>query len=213
MSFKSIASNSIVLVSLLLISIVLVVFTHRQMQAFVEANQQKAFEKTLSELLPTHSYNNKLIEDKVLLDAGTLSNRKAEYAYFAFWDNTPKAVIFPATALDGYGGDIQIMVSIHFDGSLAAVRVLPPHNETQGLGDAIEIQKSNWMLGFNNKSLENTEHKHWALKQDGGAFDQISGATLTSRAVVNTVYRSLVYFNQHQHHLLAQLEQHKQHHE
>ena len=38
--------------------------------------------------------------------------------------------------------------------------------------------------------------ENWAVRKDGGAFDQFVGATITPRAVVQAVYRALQYFEE-----------------
>ena len=87
----------------------------------------------------------------------------------------------------------KLLVGIHQDGRVAGVRVVK-HNETPGLGDAIEVRKSDWILGFDGKSLLNPIAEAWKVKRDGGEFDQITGATITPRAIVKTVKNTLDYF-------------------
>ena len=84
---------------------------------------------------------------------------------------------------------------------MLGVRVIS-HTETPGLGDKIEVTKSTWILSFNGPSLQNLSIEEWAVKKDGGTFDQFSGATITPRAVVNAVYRGLQFFKKHQAELL-----------
>ena len=50
------------------------------------------------------------------------------------------------------------------------------HKETPGLGDAIEIEKSSWILDFNHKSLLSPTDNGWQVKKDNGVFDQFTGA-------------------------------------
>ena len=76
-------------------------------------------------------------------------------------------------------------------------------NRSCGLGDAIDASKSDWVLGFNDRSLTNPDKKGWAVKRDGGIFDQFTGATVSPRAVVNAVHRSLLYFDAHKDELFA----------
>ncbi|MCK5091538.1 MAG: RnfABCDGE type electron transport complex subunit G, partial [Gammaproteobacteria bacterium] len=70
------------------------------------------------------------------------------------------------------------------------------HHETPGLGDAIEETRSDWVLSFSGKSLENPNKAGWKVKKDGGVFDQFTGATITPRAVVKAVHKALLYYNQ-----------------
>lgn len=98
-----------------------------------------------------------------------------------------------AVAPEGYNGNIYLLVAIKIDGTLSGVRVVS-HKETPGLGDGIETSRSNWILSFNGKSLDNLTNKQWAVKRDGGDFDQFTGATITPRAVVKAVNNALHYF-------------------
>ena len=82
------------------------------------------------------------------------------------------------------------------DGSVAGVRALA-HRETPGLGDQVDIRKSDWILGFDGKSLDNPSLPGWAVKKDKGVFDQFTGATITPRAVVAATLRALQYARAH----------------
>ncbi|MBF0624499.1 MAG: RnfABCDGE type electron transport complex subunit G [Magnetococcales bacterium] len=100
-------------------------------------------------------------------------------------------VAFTVTAPDGYSGNIDIMLGVKTDGVLSGIKVLS-HAETPGLGDKITL--TNWPDAFKGKSLGTAK---WAVKKDGGEFDQFAGATITPRAVVGAVKRGLEYFEQH----------------
>ncbi|QUN06388.1 RnfABCDGE type electron transport complex subunit G [Shewanella yunxiaonensis] len=89
---------------------------------------------------------------------------------------------------EGYGGTISFLLGVNSDGVISGVRILS-HSETPGLGDKIELAKSQWILSFNQHSLKNTSL--WAVKKDGGTFDQFAGATITPRAVVNGVHQAM----------------------
>jgi len=125
-------------------------------------------------------------------------------AYRARKNNQDVAIIFNATAHNGYSGNIDLLIGVNIDGTLAGVRAVK-HTETPGLGDAIDIKKSNWITQFNLKSLLNpSTDKQWAVKKDGGSFDQMTGATVTPRAIVGTVHKTLKYFAQHKDSLFKQ---------
>ena len=78
------------------------------------------------------------------------------------------------------------------DGTIAGVRAVK-HRETPGLGDKVDLRKSQWILDFNGKSLTNPPPVQWGVRKDGGAFDQFTGATITPRAVVAAVQRALQF--------------------
>lgn len=91
----------------------------------------------------------------------------------------------------GYGGPIRLLLGVDSSGAITGVRVLS-HSETPGLGDLIEVGKSSWITSFNGHSLANTSQRQWAVRKDGGDFDQFSGATITPRAVVGAVHQALL---------------------
>jgi Na+-translocating ferredoxin:NAD+ oxidoreductase subunit G len=109
----------------------------------------------------------------------------------------PVGIIFPISTGQGYNGTIRLWLAVNLQGEILGVRVYA-HGETPGLGDKIDLQVANWVLDFNGKSLVNTAITDWAVKRDGGKFDQFSGATITPRAVVAAVHAGLTQFHQHQ---------------
>lgn len=114
--------------------------------------------------------------------------------YVAELPNQKPAVILSAVANDGYAGDIELLVGITYDGTVTGVRVTQ-HQETPGLGDDIDIKKSPWILRFDGTSL--TAPAVWSLRRDGGEFDQLTGATITPRAVVKAVKLTLTFYHEH----------------
>lgn len=111
-------------------------------------------------------------------------------------------IILSIEAPNAYTESIRLIVGINQTGSLTGVRVTR-HKETPGLGDQIEIDKSPWILSFNNTSLLNPEAEGWQVKKDGGEFDQMTGATITPRAIVKAVYQALLFFDEHKAQLLT----------
>lgn len=161
---------------------------------------------SLSEVIPAGSYSNNLLEDKVFVDSeGMLPGGEETLAYLAREEGKVVGVAFQLAASGGYTGPIQLIIGINSQGEILGVRVVS-HAETPGLGDKIEISKADWILGFNGRSLENLSEKEWAVKKDGGVFDQFSGATITPRAVVNGVNLGLRFFDRHRAELLGSLE-------
>lgn len=156
-------------------------------------NEREFRAKALYEIVPRATIDNDLLSDTFEIQVSELGHDMPVTAYKARKGNTVSAVILPVVAPDGYSGKIGMIVGIKRDGSLAGVRVLS-HKETPGLGDKVETKKSDWILSFNGKQKNNTDDKVWAVKKDGGDFDQFTGATITPRAVVNAVGRALDYF-------------------
>lgn len=153
---------------------------------------RKAEEKALLQIVPRERHDNSMLDDTIPLNKGELGLRQDKRIYLARKGPEVIAAIFPATARDGYSGDIDLVVGVNADGSVAGVRVLT-HKETPGLGDAVDLNKSDWVLGFNGRSLKNPEPARWAVKKDKGVFDAFTGATITPRAVVAATRRVLEY--------------------
>ena len=93
----------------------------------------------------------------------------------------------------GYAGQIRLMLGVGADGRVLGTSVLA-HKETPGLGDKIEARKSDWIQRFNGLALGHPPLEKWKVKKDGGEFDQFTGATITSRAVVGAVRDGLELF-------------------
>ncbi len=155
-------------------------------------NQQEARARALYEILP-RSLDPKLHEHLIQVDGPLLGLHQPSDAWQAVVDGQVRAVILPAIAPDGYSGDIRLLVGINADGSVAGVRALD-HKETPGLGDRIDLSKSNWIDGFVGQVMNGADDPQWAVKKDGGRFDQFTGATITPRAVVNATGRAIQYF-------------------
>jgi Na+-translocating ferredoxin:NAD+ oxidoreductase subunit G len=115
----------------------------------------------------------------------------------------PAAAIFVPIAPAGYNAPIRLLVGMSPQGVLTGVRVLS-HRETPGLGDAIELRKSTWVLQFDGKHLGDPPSELWAVRKDDGAFDGLTGATITPRAVVRAVHDTLVYFERNRETLLVE---------
>ncbi|GMR01251.1 MAG: electron transport complex subunit RsxG [Gammaproteobacteria bacterium] len=164
----------------------------------IEHNEKLTLLRKLNNIIPAESYDNDLLLDTIIIKPSILLNTKEEsLAYRARKNSQNVAVVFSSIAPSGYNGPIHLLVGVNTDGTLAGVRVVK-HRETPGLGDVVDISHSNWILGFNDKSLSNPDTKGWKVKRDGGTFDQFTGATITPRAVVKAVHNALLYFEKNQ---------------
>ena len=163
----------------------------------VECNKQAALMASLNEVMPHDRHDNDLLADRITV-SDPLLGRNGHHIYRARQDGEPNGAVLEATAPDGYGGNIALIVGVDMQGKVQGVRVVPPHNETPGLGDKIETKKSEWIYGFIGLSLGNPADAGWAVKKDGGQFDSFTGATITPRAVVGAVHRALQYFDANQ---------------
>lgn len=182
----------------------LVAVTYEGTKEQIAENERLSLLKSLGQLVTPEQYDNNLLEERITLDADPLlGTTDSSYAYLAKTAGKVHTVLLTPSSHEGYSGTINLLVGIDRQGNVIGVRTLQ-HKETPGLGDLIDIQKSDWILSFNGHSLDNLSKTEWAVKKDGGLFDEFTGATITPRAVVRAVYKSLHYFRQNRKQLLTQ---------
>jgi electron transport complex protein RnfG len=156
-----------------------------------------------AQVLAGHPHDNDLLADVLTLrDPELLGPTAAITAYRARLHGQAVAVVLEPVAPDGYAGAIRLLVAVAPDGTILGVRVAS-HRETAGLGDFIDVRRSDWIERFTGRSAGNPELTRWRVRKDGGDFDQYTGATITSRAVVVTLARTLEFFARHRAELLS----------
>lgn len=158
-------------------------------------NETEARSRLVAQVLPAGSYDNDLLTDSRELpqaDSHRLGIESGAHVYLAKKGGTTIAVVLETTAPDGYAGAIKLLVAVGRDGSTQGVRVVT-HKETPGLGDYIDVAKSNWIHQFDGKSLSQPSPERWKVRKDGGDFDANAGATISPRAVVRAVKGALEY--------------------
>ncbi len=176
----------------------------------IKAQAQLQLLGTLHSIIEPSRYNNDITQDCVSSNSPLLGGSKSsakdkqanQTAYIARKDSTPIAIAITSTAPDGYNGNIELIVAINMDNSISGVRVLK-HQETPGLGDKVELRKSDWIHSFAGKKLLSEKDSRWAVAKDGGMFDQFTGATITPRAIVKATRKALLYFKDNKQSLLA----------
>ena len=204
MNIRQIALSAALLFLFAVVGVGLVAYTYDHTAERIHDNERKALLRSINELLPADEYDNDIFHDIMTVPGNDLLGTDEPVTiYRARKQGWPVAAVLSVTAPDGYNGTIKLLVAIKLDGTLAGVRVVS-HRETPGLGDGIEIERSDWILGFNNRSLNNPPGKKWKVKRDGGEFDQFTGATITPRAVVKAVHKALLYFQTRHQRLFTQ---------
>jgi H+/Na+-translocating ferredoxin:NAD+ oxidoreductase subunit G len=161
----------------------------------IAAAQREVEARTLMEVIQDIPHDNDILSDslEVPADGRAILHTKDQLIHVARQNGEPVAFIFPSMAPDGYSGAIYMLVGIGIDGQISGVRVTT-HGETPGLGDKVDIKKSNWITGFAGLSLAEVPDSQWAVRKDGGRFDAFTGATITPRAVVAQIKRTLDYY-------------------
>lgn len=179
-----------------LVATVLLAGTYLLTRDRIAAAEQRARTQALEVVLPPARYDNDLLADTVNVQAPAwlgLENTRVHRATLA---GQPSALVFEAEAPDGYGGPIRLLLAVDAEGRVLGVRVTR-HRETPGLGDDIEAARSDWISRFTGRAMGDPPEAGWAVRKDGGDFDQFAGATVTPRAVVRAVHRALGFVARH----------------
>jgi electron transport complex protein RnfG len=161
----------------------------------IEANQAAYALEIITEVLPAGGYDNEPHIDVIWLsDEALPGSQSALPAYRARQGDRLVATALTAVAEDGYVGPIRLLIGVDVDGNIIRVRPIK-HRETPGLGDKLEPQKSDWISQLDGaRPAADANAANWTLRRDGGDLNQISGATVTSRAVIRAVRQTQAYY-------------------
>lgn len=205
--FKQMFSSAYKLSLFMFVCIVLLLGVYQLTAPQIAHEHREAMLKTFNKVLPATLYNNTPLEDTLTItdeaSLALLGSKEPVIIYRARQNNQPAGVIFQLVARNGYSSHITLLMGVLPNGTVSGVRVLN-HRETPGLGDKIEEQKDDWILSFKGRTLQvNTTNNQliandprWAVKKDGGEFDQFTGATITPRAVIAAVKNALLFVHQ-----------------
>lgn len=129
---------------------------------------------------------------QVLPQAATFEVKERDSLWYGLDGSGAKVGIVVRSGLRGYGGPVPVLAGIDLSGLVVGIKVASAAEglkETPGLGlKATESRFTRQLLGADSTV---------ALKKNGGAVDAISGATITSRAVVDGVNRSIRKYAAH----------------
>jgi len=193
----SVWTSGLILATLAAICTALVAVTHHVTAIRILANELEYLEQSLIPVLGGIAYTNDLPGSVLIIEPPhDLPGAGPVTVYRAYSGATPVAALFVVTARDGFSGSIKILIGIDTSASVTRVRILE-HSETPGLGDLIEASKSEWIHQFENTSLSMPTRQSWSIKRDGGEFDQLTGASITPRAIIKAIKETLLYFETH----------------
>jgi electron transport complex protein RnfG len=167
----------------------------RATDADIHAAVARDMKQSFAVVLPGQ-YENDLLKDTLTLNGpnGDVTVYRARRA------GQVEALVYKVSG-NGYAGAIDCIMGVDRTGHITGVRVIT-HKETPGLGDKIEAAKNRWIYSFEGKYLGDPPLEKWAVKKDGGVFDQFAGATITPRGVVKAVKGGLEFFEKNRAQLL-----------
>lgn len=162
----------------------------------IELNEQAFLEQSLRPVLPDLQVGASISQSRLVIEPPhPMPGDEPAIIYRVYDNEQPVAALFAVTAMGGYAGPIRVLIGVRYNGELSGVRILS-HRETPGLGDRIVSTRSDWVQQFPGKSLGKPPLAKWYLETDGGEFDQLTGATVTPRAVLRAIRETLLYFNE-----------------
>ncbi|MDN3614490.1 MAG: electron transport complex subunit RsxG [Vibrio gallaecicus] len=200
---NAIRKNGLTLAIFACASTGLVAVTHYLTKDTIKQQEQAQLLSVLNQVVPHNLHDNELFSSCILLNTPELGTEQSMPAYIATLNDQPSAIAIEAIAPDGYNGEIKLIVGIEQDGTILGTRVLS-HKETPGLGDKIDLRVTDWITSFKGKQVTESNVSRWAVRKDGGDFDQFTGATITPRAVVKAVKKAVVYVNTNKETLYSQ---------
>ncbi len=145
----------------------------------IKRTKKKVRLEAIKKVLP--ECDNDPIEDKV-----TIKKDGREWTFYvALQKDSYAGAAFQTSSQKGYGGKIELMVGVNNKNELQAIAILT-QAETPGLG--AKIEEPAFKKQFAGRDIKETR---WKVKKDGGDIDQITAATISSRAVVDAVEKGL----------------------
>jgi Na+-translocating ferredoxin:NAD+ oxidoreductase subunit G len=197
---QSISKNGLILSAFAMITSGLIALTYFATHQQIATQQQAKLQGILNAIIEPSLYDNAIASNCVnVISSDALGSEEPQRIYRALKQDKPVGVAIETTAPDGYSGKIKIVVGLIDDDKgniiVSGVRVLD-HKETPGLGDKIDIRVNDWILSFAEKIFNPDTLQRFAVKKDGGQFDQFTGATISPRAVVKAVKRSALYYQE-----------------
>ncbi len=196
---KNMIRSALLLSLFALVGTGLLSLTYEATHERIAQNERDELIRNLHKIISPDKHDNDIFHDTIEIQHPyLLGTEKPVTVYRARKNGVPVTAVFSSIAPNGYNGTIKLLIGIDTKGQLTGVRVIA-HRETPGLGDAIEAERSDWILGFKGKSLLKPAEKDWKVKKDGGFFDQFTGATITPRAIVKAVKNTLLYYKLNKH--------------
>lgn len=203
MTDRPVWKSGITLAVIAAVCTALVALTWQLTEQRIEDNRTAWLERSLEPALAGLFFDSPVTESMLTIpQPHELPGTEAAIVYRIYAGDEPVAALFVVTARDGYAGPIRLLIGVAMDATVTGVRVLE-HRETPGLGDRIETGKSDWVLQFDGNSLRDPQPERWKIKGDGGAFDQLTGASITPRSIIKAIKTTLMYFELHRDALFA----------
>ena len=188
--------GAILLAMAVLLALMLLATVNKLTEKPIKESRQQWLLNNLAAVLPPGPFDsNPALSHRQHVQAALGSTEPLDI-YTAYQSGKPVAAVLEVIAPHGYSGNIRLLMGVRPDGELIAARVIE-HRETPGLGDKIDSRKSDWIMQFDGQSTFATTVADWQMKKEGGNFDALTGATITSNAVAQALFRALDWYTSH----------------
>lgn len=184
-------------------SIILLTIAHQLSKQRIEQSELAWKMENLRAVLPSGRFDNDPLSTQFQHVEPILGSEAPLDVYVVFQNDQPSAAALEIIAGNGYNGDIRLLLGISYKGEIIGVRVIE-HRETPGLGDDIEIIRSDWITQFDGRSVVSSHPADWQIKRNGGQFDAITGATITPLAIINAVQSAIRWFETNKERLFSE---------
>lgn len=185
--------NGLVLGGSAALAILVIIVAFKLTRAPIEKTAHQQLQANLTQLLIADSYDNNPATDIVMVSDQALGSVEEQPIYRARAFGKPTGAVVSTIAPNGYNGPIRMLIGFNYNGDIVAVRVTH-HQETPGLGDDIDEQRSNWIRSFDDLHPSSMKPGDWEVRKNGGEFDQFTGATITPRAVIHSIQATAQWF-------------------
>lgn len=145
----------------------------------IQEAQNKMIADSIKEVVSS-DFDNDPYAEKIVIRQG----KESFTLYPARQDGHVTSLVMKSFSNKGYGGRIDVLVNFLPDGTIGGYKVIQ-HKETPGLGS--KVNDESFKKGVIGKKPSTQAFK---VKQDGGEVDAITGATITSRALIDAVQKA-----------------------
>ncbi|MDR1018056.1 MAG: RnfABCDGE type electron transport complex subunit G [Lachnospiraceae bacterium] len=191
---KKIIKNTLILTMITLIAGICLGFVYQITKDPIAKAEDAAKRAAWQEVFPKASasdFKEEKLDTKAAKSAIKKMDVNAEIDEVVAVAGGKTGYIITTTDKDGYGGDIKITVGITADKKVSGISILSI-SETAGLG--MRATEPSFYNQYKDKSATEKFVVQKDYSGSGQAIDQLSGATITSRAVTGAVNAAVGYY-------------------
>ena len=161
------------------ISAGLLALVYQKTKEPIQEAQNNMIAEGLKEVVKTE-FDNNPFDEKISVKQG----KNHFTLYPARKEGYITSIVMKSSSNKGFGGKMDVIVSFLLDGRVGDFKVIN-HKETPGLGSKVNDESFRKNIQGKNPSSEG-----FKVRQDGGEVDAITGATISSRALIDAIQKA-----------------------